>query len=74
MLAVEPMEVEKAAKSRVPQSRAAARSMPASSSFSGTESMETMERIADELEIRTTDELVEFNPDYNIGIINIGRG
>ena len=41
---------------------------------SGTNSMEDMERIAENLEIRVTDEEVNFNPDYNIGILNFGRG
>ena len=36
--------------------------------------METMEKIAKDLEIQITDEEVEYNPDYNIGIINVGRG
>ena len=37
-------------------------------------SMETLEKIAQDLEVRILDEEVEYNPDYNIGIINIGRG
>ena len=41
---------------------------------SGTNSMEDMEHIARELEIRVTDERVDYDPDYNIGMINIGRG
>ena len=36
--------------------------------------METMEKIAQNLEVRILDEEVEYNPDYNIGIINVGRG
>lgn len=36
--------------------------------------METMERIAKDLEVRITDEEVKYNPDYNIGILNVGRG
>ena len=36
--------------------------------------METLEKIAQDLEVRILDEEVEYNPDYNIGIINIGRG
>ena len=36
--------------------------------------MEIMEKIAQNLEVRITDEEVEYNPDYNIGIINVGRG
>ena len=37
-------------------------------------SMETLEKIAQDLEVRILDEEVEYNADYNIGIINIGRG
>ena len=36
--------------------------------------METIEKIAQNLEVRILDEEVEYNPDYNIGIINVGRG
>lgn len=36
--------------------------------------METMEKIAQNLEVRILEEEVEYNPDYNIGIINVGRG
>ena len=36
--------------------------------------METLERIARNLDVRITDEEVTYNPDYNIGIINVGRG
>ncbi len=41
---------------------------------SGTNSMEDMEHIARELEVLVTDEPVDYNPDYNVGQINIGRG
>ena len=41
---------------------------------SGTNSMEAMEHIARELEVQVTDEPVDYNPDYNVGQINIGRG
>ena len=37
-------------------------------------SMETLEKIAQDLEVRILDEEVEYNPDYNISIINAGRG
>lgn len=40
----------------------------------GTNSMEDMEHIAEELEVMVTDEPADYNPDFNIGIINIGRG
>lgn len=40
----------------------------------GTNSMEDLEHIAQELEVQITDEPVEFDADYNIGMINIGRG
>lgn len=40
----------------------------------GAEDMETLEHIARELEIDVTDELHEHDPDFNIGIMNIGRG
>ncbi len=36
--------------------------------------METLEKIAQNLEVRILDEEVEYDPDYNIGIINVGRG
>lgn len=36
--------------------------------------METLEKLAKDLEIRLTDEEVTYDPDFNIGIINIGRG
>ena len=36
--------------------------------------MDTLEKIAQNLEVRILDEEVEYNPDYNIGIINVGRG
>ena len=41
---------------------------------SGTNSMEDMEHIAEELEIQVTDEPVDYDPDFTIGQINIGRG
>ena len=40
----------------------------------GTDSYETLERIAQTLEIRKTGQPVEADPDFNIGILNIGRG
>lgn len=40
----------------------------------GSLDMETIEKIAENLEVRITDEEVEYNPDYNIGCLNIGRG
>ncbi len=36
--------------------------------------METLEKIAQNLEVRILDEEVKYNPDYNIGIINVARG
>ncbi len=36
--------------------------------------MDTLEKIAQNLEIRILDEEVDYDPDYNIGIINVGRG
>ena len=36
--------------------------------------MDTLVKIAENLEVRITDEEVDYNPDYNIGIINVGRG
>ncbi len=41
---------------------------------SGTADLETLEHIAKELEIDVTDELHKYNPDFNIGILNLGRG
>lgn len=41
---------------------------------SGTAGFETLEHIAKELEIDVTDELYEYDPDFNIGILNLGRG
>lgn len=40
----------------------------------GSLDMETMEKIAKDLEVRMTEEEVEYNPDYNIGVLNVGRG
>ena len=40
----------------------------------GSDSFETLEHIAEELEIRQLDEIVPFNPDVNVGIIAAGRG
>ena len=42
--------------------------------ISGTADFETLEHIARELEIDVTDELYEYDPDFNIGILNLGRG
>lgn len=36
--------------------------------------IDTLEKIAQNLEVRILDEEVEYNPDYNIGIINVARG
>lgn len=36
--------------------------------------METMEKIAKNLEVRTLDEQIQYDPDYNIGVLNVGRG
>ncbi len=36
--------------------------------------METMERIAQNLEVRVLEEEAVYDPDYNIGCLNIGRG
>ena len=41
---------------------------------SGTNSMEDMEHIARELEVLVTDQPADYNPDFNVGQINIGRG
>ncbi len=41
---------------------------------SGTNSMEDMEHIAQELEIRVCEELLDYNQDCSVGQINIGRG
>ena len=40
----------------------------------GSLDLETLERIAQDLEVLITDEEVSYDPDYNIGCINIGRG
>lgn len=40
----------------------------------GCDSMETLEKIAQNLEVRVTDVEIEHDPDYNIGIINVARG
>lgn len=40
----------------------------------GTEGMEVITRIAENLEIRVTEEKAHYDPDYAIGCINIGRG
>lgn len=37
-------------------------------------SMDELEQIARALEVRVTDQKVEYNPDYSIGIMNVGRG
>jgi len=42
--------------------------------ISGTADFETLEHIAREIEIDVTDELYEYDPDFNIGILNLGRG
>lgn len=36
--------------------------------------MEIMDKIAKNLEVKITEEEAEYNPDYNIGILNIGGG
>lgn len=43
-------------------------------SVGGGDDFETLEHIARELEVRDTGEPVEYNPDFNICIMNIGRG
>ena len=43
-------------------------------SVGGGDDFETLEHIARELEVRDTGEPVEYNPDFNIGIMNVGRG
>lgn len=43
-------------------------------SIGGGDDFETLEHIARELEVRDTGEPVEYNPDFNIGIMNVGRG
>ena len=40
----------------------------------GGDDFETLEHIARELEVRDTGEPVEYDPNFNIGIMNIGRG
>jgi len=40
----------------------------------GVDDMEVLEKIAQNLEVRITDEEVTHDPDYNIGIINVARG
>ena len=40
----------------------------------GVSDMETLERIAFNLEVRQTEIPYEPNPDYAIGTMNIGRG
>ena len=40
----------------------------------GSDSFEDLEHIAEELEVRQLDELVPFDPDFNVGIIAAGRG
>ena len=40
----------------------------------GSMDMETMEHIARELEVQITDEEIVYDPDFNIGIVNVGRG
>ena len=40
----------------------------------GSMDMETMEHIARELEVQITDEEIAYDPDFNIGIVNVGRG
>ncbi len=40
----------------------------------GNDDFETLEHIARELELRDTGEQVQVNPDFNIGIMNVGRG
>lgn len=42
--------------------------------ISGTADFETLEHIAREIEIDVTDELYEYDPDFNIGVLNLGRG
>lgn len=43
-------------------------------SIGGGDDFETLEHIARELEVRDTGVPVEYNPDFNIGIMNVGRG
>lgn len=40
----------------------------------GTANIETLEHIAREIEIKVTEEPFVYNPAYNIGILNVGRG
>ena len=43
-------------------------------SVGGGDDFETLEHIARELEVRDTGEPVNYDPNFNIGIMNIGRG
>ncbi len=43
-------------------------------SIGGGDSFETLEHIARELEVRDTGKPVEYDPDFNICIMNVGRG
>ena len=43
-------------------------------SIGGGDDFETLEHIARELEVRDTGEPVKYDPNFNIGIMNIGRG
>ncbi len=40
----------------------------------GSLDLDTLEKMAKSVEFRATDKEVEYNPDFNIGIINVGRG
>ena len=43
-------------------------------SVGGNQSFETLEHMAKELEVRDTGVPVDYDPNFNIGIMNIGRG
>lgn len=43
-------------------------------SIGGGDDFETLEHIARELEVRDTGEPVKYDPNFNIGIMNVGRG
>lgn len=40
----------------------------------GAQDFETLEHMARELEVRSTGEKISYNPDFNIGVLNLGRG
>lgn len=42
--------------------------------IAGADSFEILEKIAENLEVRDTGVPVDFNPDFNIGMMNVGRG